>query len=106
MSVVGYPTPNKGKARALLNAFCGGAGGDVVTEIPKRLLPGAAAFYGVTEATVHLWKQAKAEGRDWYYIDNADITSKTTLSLFRELTRLQKVEAAERQPLLTLPVGR
>lgn len=42
----------------------------------------------------------------WYYIDDADITSKTTLALFRELTRLQKVGAAEGQPLLTLPVGR
>ena len=42
----------------------------------------------------------------WYYIDDADIASKTTLSLFRELTRLQKVGAAEGQPLLTLPVGR
>lgn len=69
--VVGYPTPGKGKARMLLNAFCGGADGDVVDEIPKKLLPGAAAFYGVTPATAHLWKQAKAEGRDWYYIDNA-----------------------------------
>jgi hypothetical protein len=42
----------------------------------------------------------------WYYIDDADISSKTTLALFRELTRLQKVGAAEGQPLLTLPVGR
>lgn len=42
----------------------------------------------------------------WYCIDDADIASKTTLALFRELTRLQKVGAAEGQPLLTLPVGR
>lgn len=42
----------------------------------------------------------------WYYIDDTDVASKTTLSLFRELTRLQKVGAAEGQPLLTLPVGK
>lgn len=42
----------------------------------------------------------------WYYIDDADVPSKTTLALFRELTRLQRVGAAEGQPLLTLPVGR
>lgn len=68
---VGYPTPGKVKARNLLEAFCGGAGGTVVERIPDRLRPGAAAFYGVTAATRHLWLQARAEGRDWYYLDNA-----------------------------------
>jgi hypothetical protein len=43
----------------------------VADQIPKALLPGAAAFYGVTPATKHLWEQAKREGREWYYIDNA-----------------------------------
>jgi hypothetical protein len=42
----------------------------------------------------------------WFWIDDADVASKTTLALFRELTRLRKVGAAEGQPLLTLPVGR
>ncbi len=28
-------------------------------------------FYGVRPAVRHLWEQAKREGRDWYYIDNA-----------------------------------
>jgi len=28
-------------------------------------------FYGVTDRTVHLWRQALAEGRDWFYMDNA-----------------------------------
>lgn len=71
MSVVGYPTPGKEKARWLLHAFCMGAAGSVAQSIPARLLPGAAAFYGVTPATKHLWDQARAEGRDVYYIDNA-----------------------------------
>jgi len=71
VSVVGYPTPGKGKAKQLVGAFCEGAGGKLVEQIPEQLLPGAAVFYGVTAATVHLWRQAKAEGREWYYIDNA-----------------------------------
>lgn len=71
MTVVGYATPGKAKAYQLLEAFCGGAGGSVVAKVPDRLLPGAAAFYGVTPATAHLWYQARREGRDWYYIDNA-----------------------------------
>jgi hypothetical protein len=42
----------------------------------------------------------------WYYIDDADTSSKITLSMFTDLFRLQRLGAAEGQPLLTLPVGR
>lgn len=70
--MIGYPTPGKDKARTILQAFCAGApGGEVAEVIPQRLAPGAAAFYGVTPATKHLFDQARAERRDWYYIDNA-----------------------------------
>lgn len=70
--IVGYPTPGKAKARVILEAFCAGApSGTVAESIPAQLLPGAAAFYGITDATRHLWEQAKAEGRDWVYLDNA-----------------------------------
>lgn len=73
MNVVGYPTPGKAKARLLLEAFCAGMpGGAVSKAIPAALPPGVApAFYGVVPETVHLWEQAKRDGRDWYYIDNA-----------------------------------
>jgi hypothetical protein len=37
----------------------------------RELEPGAAAFYGVRAPWVHLWEQAKREGRDWYYLDNS-----------------------------------
>lgn len=37
----------------------------------RELLPGAAVFYGVRAGWAHLWEQAKREGRDWYYADNA-----------------------------------
>ena len=70
-AIVGYPTPGKDKARVILEAFCEGAKGSVVSRIPAELKPGAAAFYGVTPATKHLFDQALAEKRDVYYIDNA-----------------------------------
>ena len=58
----------------------------------------------------HRPKQAAAAVRYrnyWFYIEDTDVESKTTISLFRELTRLQKVGAAEGQlPVLTLPVGK
>jgi hypothetical protein len=71
MTVIGYPTPGKTKSRIILDAFCKGAAGCVADEHCRELLPGATAFYGVTAATKHLFDQARAEGRDWYYIDNA-----------------------------------
>jgi hypothetical protein len=42
----------------------------------------------------------------WFYIDDADSSSKITLNLFSELFRLQRISASEGGPLLTLPVGR
>lgn len=70
-----YSTPGKVKAARLCEAFAEGAKRQgyearVAGYIPAQLLPGAAVFYGVTPETAHLWQQAKAEGRDWYYIDN------------------------------------
>ncbi len=41
----------------------------------------------------------------WYYIDDTDLSSKTTLNQFNELLRLQKIGAVEGQPLLSLPLG-
>jgi hypothetical protein len=42
----------------------------------------------------------------WYYIDDRDATSKATFNMFNELFRLQRIGAAEGQPVLTLPLGR
>jgi hypothetical protein len=41
----------------------------------------------------------------WYYIDDADIASKTTLALFRELMRLQKGGAPSEHRVHTLPIS-
>lgn len=76
-SVTCYPTPYKAKARLLCEAFaagviaCGERAHVCTGEIPRALEPGAAVFYGVTPATVHLFDQARREERDWIYIDNA-----------------------------------
>jgi hypothetical protein len=42
----------------------------------------------------------------WYYIDSADLTSKSTLGLLSQLFALQSGEAKGVTPVLTLPVGR
>jgi hypothetical protein len=42
----------------------------------------------------------------WFWVDDLDRSSKITLTLFNDLFRLQRIGAAEGQPLLTLPVGR
>jgi hypothetical protein len=41
----------------------------------------------------------------WYSIRDDDQSSKTTLNLFSELLRLQKIGAVEGQPILSLPLG-
>lgn len=69
-SVVSYPQPGKGKALDVCRAFAEGCGGTVMERTPDRLAPGAACFYGVRPAWWHLFEQARAEGRDVYYIDN------------------------------------
>ena len=70
--VTGYAGKGKAKARVVCQAFVDGAGGGRVLQPgPPRLVGGSAAFFGVTEATQHLWQQARTEGRDWFYLDNA-----------------------------------
>jgi len=55
----------------VLEAFCEGAGGRMASTDALALESGSAAFYGVRSAWNRLWMQAKADGRDWFYLDNA-----------------------------------
>jgi len=76
VTVTCYATPGKVKALRICESFAIGinaAGGSARLSpgTPNRLADGAAAFYGVTPETRHLWQQAISEGRDWYYIDNS-----------------------------------
>jgi hypothetical protein len=41
----------------------------------------------------------------WYYVDDRDLSSKTTMNLFNELLRLQRIGASEGQPILSLPLS-
>ena len=66
-----YEQTEKRKSRDVLRAFAQGCGAQIATTEAKSLEPGAAVFYGVRPSWVHLWEQARREGRDWFYIDNA-----------------------------------
>ncbi|MFQ6016777.1 MAG: hypothetical protein ACE5KF_01150 [Kiloniellaceae bacterium] len=66
-----YPSPGKRKAMKLCQAFAEGCGGRVAALGERNLRPGAAFFYGMTEHTLPLIEQCQAEGREWYYADNA-----------------------------------
>jgi len=41
----------------------------------------------------------------WFYIDDSDLTSKSTFSLLMQLFALQAGEIKSTAPVLTLPVG-
>lgn len=45
-------------------------------------------------------------GGNWFYIDDSDLTSKSTFSLLMQLFALQAGEIKSTGPILTLPVGR
>jgi hypothetical protein len=61
-------TPGKRKGLKVMRAFAQGCGGQLSLE--RRLRPGPAAFYGITEHLKPLIDAAEAGGRDWYYVDN------------------------------------
>jgi hypothetical protein len=71
-----YAQYEKEKSLQVVSAFATGVHGTVKSASSPRLGPGAAAFYGVRPAYSHLWYEAIAKGRDWYYIDNSwfDVT--------------------------------
>jgi hypothetical protein len=66
-----YAQASKAKSRLVLEAFAAGCGARMATTDALVLEPGGAVFYGVRPGWVRLWMQAKAEGRDVWYIDNA-----------------------------------
>jgi len=94
--ICGYAAKGKAKARVVCEAFVQGAGGSGVFQPPPaRLSPGAACFFGVTEPTQHLWRQAIREGMDWYYLDNAYFDAARG-RLFRAVRRGVQATGSER----------
>ena len=69
--VVCYPSPGKLKGMRLSQSFARGCGGRVLPEGHPRLEPGAAFFYGWTGHSATLIERCRAEGRTWFYADNA-----------------------------------
>lgn len=101
-SVTCYATPGKRKALLLCDAFAEGAracgvDADVCTQPPSSLRPGMAAFYGVTPETVHLWREARDLGRDWFFIDNAyfDVARGTHFRVTRNALQATGQERAD-----------
>jgi hypothetical protein len=66
-----YAQPDKVKSQRVLQAFAAGCGGRLSSTAAGELMEGDAAFYGVRPAWMHLWQQAVATRRQWYWLDNA-----------------------------------
>lgn len=67
-----YVAEGKRKGLKICTAFAKGARGEVVRPgVTRRLLPGPAMFYGWAPSTMPLFDEARRDGRDWYYADNA-----------------------------------
>ncbi len=71
-----YPSPGKRKAMRISRHFAAGCvrcnvRARITPPGQARLDPGDAFFYGWTEHTAALIAQCRAQGRDWYYADNA-----------------------------------
>lgn len=69
--VTAYPVKGKQKSLDICRAFIDGCKGTLALDAPDTLYPGAAFFYGVDESNVHLWRQVRAEQREFYYCDNS-----------------------------------
>lgn len=72
MRPVCYAQPDKRKSQVVLEAFAAGSNAIMAWTTASELIPGTIpVFYGVRPAWQRLWEQAKAERRDWIYVDNA-----------------------------------
>jgi hypothetical protein len=76
MSITVYADGTQ-RSRIVGSAFACGAGGDLAIA-PKSLVSGVCAFYGVAPGTLHLFTQAVAENREFYYIDNGYFSAAPT----------------------------
>ncbi|HWI12240.1 MAG TPA: hypothetical protein VNU48_12980 [Burkholderiaceae bacterium] len=65
--VTAYPVTGKRKSFDVCLAFARGAGG----QIAAAYRPGPAAFYGVDASNIEIWRQVRANGDDYWYIDNS-----------------------------------
>jgi len=111
-SVICYSQPDKAKSQRVLEAFAAGCGARMASTEARELEPGPAAFYGVRPAWMHLWEQAKREGRHRWYLDNSyfDISRETYFRVTRNALQADGLnacwsgEGAARFKALGLPI--
>ncbi len=72
MTPVSYYVATEQTSPAFAYDFARGCGGTITPDIEGGLFPGPVALFGSPPAWPIL-RQAKAEGRDWYYADHAYI---------------------------------
>lgn len=70
MKPTAYAVPGKKRAREMCAAFAQGCRGRWL-EFDGHLRDGPAAFYGYTMPMAAAFAEARTDGRDWYYMDNA-----------------------------------
>lgn len=66
-----YPSPGKRKGFKVCKVFAEGCGGRLLPKGHPYLEDGPGFFYGWTRHTVPLIEQCQAQGRTWFYADNA-----------------------------------
>ena len=67
MAVTAYTVAFKKKSMDICLAFVRGCGGQIGT----TLRDGPAVFYGVDASNEAIWREVKASGRDFFYVDNS-----------------------------------
>lgn len=88
--IVAYAEKRKAKSQRVLEAFAAGCGGRMVWTDAEFLEPGDVAFYGVRPAWSRLWRQALAERRTIFYLDNSfwDETRETKFRVGRNVVQM------------------
>lgn len=105
-SVTCYIQPEKKKSRLVLEAFAAGCGGRLASTNADFLEDGDVAFYGVRPAWSRLWRQALAERRTIFYLDNSywDDTRETKFRAGRNVVQMyefpQRDYPAFRRPIM------
>ena len=74
---------------------------DSLSNERRRLLQIRSALKKPVDPAASVWYRGS-----WFYIDDSDLSSKSTMSLLTQLLALQSAEMQKIVPVLTLPVGK
>lgn len=89
-SITCYAEKRKAKSQRVLEALAAGCGGRMAWTDAEFLEDGDVAFYGVRPGWSRLWRQAMAEARTVYYVDNSffDDTRETKFRIGRNVVQM------------------